>query len=233
MIFTSDKDYKSTKKIKQGISKIKDEFEPLAEWIDKKYNVKTLNLVFDFMDNKKSHPRLQVCLEYAKDKGKFMDNRTCNFDETKQNEIANKFGEITSKYDLKNKANWIKKLLGLTYISDNLFVYFSDFETIAKDEANENIPDKEVKQLKSEINNPEIWMIDRKFNSATIFLYTDEQLKKYLDSELHKRWNEQYFDILKKYDEFGYFKKDFYSVFLDSKENFDTNYESNWYYYYK
>ena len=28
--------------------------------------------------------------------------------------------------------------------------------------------------------------------------------------------------------EFGYFKKDFYSVFLDSKENFDTNYESNW-----
>ena len=60
MIFTSDKDYKSTKKIKQGISKIKDEFEPLAKWIDKKYNVKTLNLVFDFMDNNKSNPRLQV-----------------------------------------------------------------------------------------------------------------------------------------------------------------------------
>jgi hypothetical protein len=63
--------------------------------------------------------------------------------------------------------------------------------------------------------------------------YTTEQLKKYQDSELHKKWNEQYFDILKKYDEFGYFKRDFYSVFLDSKENFDKNYESNWYYYYK
>ena len=233
MIFTSDKDYKSTKKIKQGISSIKDEFEPLAKWIDKKYDVKTLNLIFDFIHNDKSHPRLQVCLEYAKDKGKFIDNRTYNFDETKQNEIAKKFGEITSNYELKSKPNWIKKLLGLTYKSNNLFVYFSDFETIAKDEANENIPDEEIKKLKTEINNPEIWKIDRRFNNATFFLYTDEQLKKYQDSDLHKKWNEQYFDLLKKYDEFGYFKKDFYSIFLDSKENFDTNYESNWYYYYK
>ena len=144
MIFTSDKDYKSTKKIKQGISRIKDEFEPLAKWIDEKYDVKTLNLIFDFIDNNKSHPRLQVCLEYAKDKGEFMDNRTYNFDKTKQNEIAKKFGEITSNYELKNKPNWIKKLLGLTYKSNNLFVYFSNFETIAKDEANENIPYKEI-----------------------------------------------------------------------------------------
>ena len=233
MIFTSDKDYKSTKKIKQGILKIKEEFEPLAKWIDQKYDVKTLNIIFDYIHKNKSQPRIQICLEYAKDKGKFMNNRTYNFDEIKQNEIANKFGEITSKYELKNKSIWIKKLLGLTYKSNNLFVYFSDFETIAKDEANKNIPDNEIKKLKSEINNPEIWMIDRRFNSATFFLYTDEQIKKYQDSELHKKWNEQYFDILKKYDEFGYFKKDFYSIFLDSKENFDTNYESNWYYYYK
>ena len=156
MIMPSDKDYKSTKKIKQKVSNIKEEFEPLAKWIDEKYNVKTLNLIFDYIDNDKSHPRLQVCLEYAKDKGKFMDNKTYNFDERKQNEIAKKFVEITSDYELKNKPNWIQKLLGLTYKSNNLFVYFSDFETIAKDEANEKIPDKEIKKLKSEINNPEI-----------------------------------------------------------------------------
>ena len=99
MIMPSDKDYKSTKKIKQKVSNIKEEFEPLAKWIDEKYNVKTLNLIFDYIDNDKSHPRLQVCLEYANDKGKFMDNKTYNFDERKQNEIAKKFVEITSDYD--------------------------------------------------------------------------------------------------------------------------------------
>jgi hypothetical protein len=44
---------------------------------------------------------------------------------------------------------------------------------------------------------------------------------------------EKYFEILKPYDEFNYFKKETFSVNLDSKENFDNNYESNWYYYYK
>lgn len=32
---------------------------------------------------------------------------------------------------------------------------------------------------------------------------------------------------------FGYLRKRGVSVCFDSKENFDTNYQSNWYYYYK
>ena len=229
----SDKDYKSTKKIKQNITKIKEEFEPLAKWIDEKYDVKTLNIIFDYIDNNKSHPRLQVCLEYAKDKGKFMDNRTYNFDEKKQNEIAEKFAEITSGYELKNKPNWITKILGLTYKTNNLFVYFSDFESIAKIEANESIPEKEIKKLKSDINNEDLWEISRAFSGVTYFLYKDEQVKKYQDSETHRNWQEQYYNLLKEFDEFGYFKKDYFYFHLDSKENFDKNYESNWYYYYK
>ncbi|WP_298895695.1 hypothetical protein [uncultured Psychroserpens sp.] len=229
----SDKDYKSTKKIKQNISNIKEEFEPLAKWIDKKYDVKTLNLIFDYIDNDKSHPRLQVCLEYAKDKGKFMDNKTYNFDKRKQNEIAEKFAEITSDYELKNKPNWIKIILKLTYKSNNLYVYFTDFESIAKIEANEKITEKEIKKLQAEIKNKELWTISRAFSGVTYFLYTDEQLKKYQDSETQKDWKNQYYELLKQYDEFEYFKNDYFYFDLDSKENFDNNYESNWYYYYK
>ncbi|MDT0622026.1 hypothetical protein [Croceitalea vernalis] len=229
----SDKDYKSTKKIKQNISNIKEEFEPLAQWIDEKYGVKTLNLIFDYMDNAKSHPRLQVCLEYAMDKGKFMDNATYNFDETKQNEIAEKFAEVTSDYELKIKQNWIKKIFGLTYKSTNLFVYFTDFESIAKIEANEKISEKEIRKLQAKINNKELWTISRAFSGVTYFLYTDEQLKKYQDSETHKKWKNHYYKLLKEYDEFDYFKNDYFYFELDSKENFDKNYESNWYYYYK
>ncbi|MDO5978938.1 hypothetical protein [Flavivirga spongiicola] len=233
MIFTSDKDYKSTKKIKQGISKIKEEFEPLAKWIDQKYEVKTLNIIFDYIKNNKSHPRLQICLEHARDKGKFMNNKTYNFHKRKQKEIAEKFREVKSNYEVENKPNWIKKILGFTYKTNNLYVYFTDFESIAKIEANESIPEAEIKKLKSDLNNQEIWEIAKAFSGVTFFLYTDEQLKRYQDSEIHKKWSEQYFDLLKDCDEFKYFKKDYFSVYLDSKENFDTNYDSNWYYYYK
>ena len=42
-----------------------------------------------------------------------------------------------------------------------------------------------------------------------------------------------YFEILRPYDEFDYLSGDDFAVNFDSKQNFDENYESNWYYYYK
>ena len=40
-------------------------------------------------------------------------------------------------------------------------------------------------------------------------------------------------DLLKKYDEFDFAKKDKFRVLIDSKENLENNYLSSWYYYYK
>jgi len=233
MIRPSDKDYKSTKKVKRKTSSIKEEFAPLARWIDEKYDVKTLNIIFDYLDKKKSHPRLQVCLEYAKDKGKFMDNKTYNFDERKQKDIARKFAELTSNYNLKPKSNWFKKWLGISYKSNNLFVYFTDFESVAKIEANEKISEKEINQLQANIDNQDLWTISKAFTDVIFFLYTDEQLDQYQDSSTHKEWSIQYYQLLQEHDEFGYFKKENFYISLDSKENFDTNYQSNWYYYFK
>lgn len=42
-----------------------------------------------------------------------------------------------------------------------------------------------------------------------------------------------YFELLKPYDEFDYFDEETFATYLGSKENFDTNYDSNWYFYYK
>jgi len=64
-------------------------------------------------------------------------------------------------------------------------------------------------------------------------LYTDNQVKNYEDTAIKKVSEDKYFKLLKKYDEFGYFKRDFFSTYLDSKENFDANSQSNWYYFYK
>ena len=41
-----------------------------------------------------------------------------------------------------------------------------------------------------------------------------------------------YLDLLNRYDEFGFFTKENFHVEIDSKENFDNNFNSNWYYYY-
>lgn len=46
-------------------------------------------------------------------------------------------------------------------------------------------------------------------------------------------WADTYFEIAKRHDEFGYLIRAEIAILVDSKENFETNYSGNWYYYFK
>lgn len=231
----SDKDYRETKQIVRGKKAMKPEFKPLAEWIDKNYGVKTINVFYDTID-KGTRPRLELCFEHPREKAVFNEPNGFNFGTDKQKAIGKKFKETLKEQGLIQESG----LLGLfkkpplsKYKTENILVIYGDFESIARIETNESVPEEKVKALKKELDNPDIWEISRAFSGTTIFLYTDEQVKKFENSEEHKNWTDKYFKLLSEYDEFGYFKREFFSVYLDSKENFDNNYESNWYYYYK
>lgn len=226
----SDKEYKATKQIMLGKSKINPDFLELANFIDTTFNVKTINIIYDTIDKEK-RPRLNICFEFEREKQSFnQNNEHFNFDSKKQKIIADKFKQIIKKkglFDLFTKSQTKK------YKTDNIWIYYSAFEPIARIEANVNVPQEKVVQLKKQLNNEELWEISRAFSGTTFFLYTDEQEKYYENSEIRKTWADKYFDILEPYNEFGYYKRDNFKIYLDSKENFDKNYESNWYYYYK
>lgn len=235
MIMPSDKDYKETKQIMLGNKTIKPEFKPLAEWIDKTYGVKTINIFYDTID-KGARPRLEICFEHPREKAVFIGQNGFNFDSDKQKEIGKKFKETLKGQGLIQDSGLLrlfKKPATSKYKTENIWVIYSDFESIARIEANESVPEEKVKALKNGLNNEDIWGISRAFSGTAIFLYTDAQVKKYENSEEHKEWTDKYFELLSQYDGFGYFKREFFSIHLDSKENFDNNYESNWYYYYK
>lgn len=234
MILPTDRTYKQTKKIIQGNSKMAPLYRPLADWIDSTYDVRTINIIHDYIDGNK-RPRLNICFEFEKERTKFNGSNHFGFDEKKQTAIAKEF-ERLMRNQSSNNSNGFFKLFKRTdnqSVWKDLWVIYSAFEPIAKIEANEQIPESRIKRLKSEINNPEIWEISRAFSGVTFFLHTDEQLKKYENSPIQENWKQQYLEILKEYDQFGYFNNKNFSIYLDSKENFDNNYESNWYYYYK
>jgi hypothetical protein len=63
--------------------------------------------------------------------------------------------------------------------------------------------------------------------------YTDAQANAYAAEGKREEYARKYFEMLKPYDEFGYLSEDTFVVHFDSKQNFDENYQSNWYYYYK
>lgn len=220
MIMPSDIEYHATKQIMLGKAQMKPEFKPLAGWIDKTFSVKTINIIYDTI-NGPPRPRLNICFEFEKEKRSF-DKNNISFDKDKQKQIAAMFKLTMEEQGTKGK-----------YLAENAWVYYSAFEPVAKIEANESIPREKIAGLKQQLNNPDLWEISRCFAAATFFLYTDKQVKKYENSRVRKDWTNRYFDILESYNEFGYFKRDSFFIYLDSKENFDNNYESNWYYYYK
>lgn len=212
------------------------DFRPLADFIDKTFGVKTINIVYDTID-KGARPRIGIYFEYTHEKQSFNENNGhVNFDSNKQKLIADKFRQtIIDQGLIKNKGlfDFLRKPEIPKYQTDNIWVYYSAFEPIARVEANESVPQDKVMQLKKELNCQELWEISRCFSGTTFFLYTDKQVKQYENSEMRKIWADKYFDLLEPYNEFGYFKRDKFNVYLDSKENFDNNYQSNWYYYYK
>lgn len=216
-----DPDYQETKRIMLGEESMKAEFRPLADWVDKTFGVKTINIVYDTIEEG-TRPRLELCFEFEREKNDFLNREYLNYDGLKQKDIAFKFAQTIEAQGLQDQ-----------YPSDNIWIIYGGFEPIARMEANSAIPQEYIDQLKKELDSEDLWEISRAFSGVTFFLYTDKQLKEYENSEMRKQWTDKYFEVLETYNQFGYWKRETFNIYLDSKENFDTNYASNWYYYYK
>jgi len=218
VITSSDKEYKATKRIKLGETQLGEPFEELARWISVKWNVTVLNVIHDPADDLRP-ARIQVILEHGRDAQTFRDGM--NFDSRKQKTIAKKFLEIIDRD-------------GLNHFDVNrLFVVFSAFAPIAREEANGLVTDSEVDELKRRIGNPNLWEISRCFASVTFFFFTDDQARAAEQNGLKEQYGRLYFELLKPRDQFNYLDETAFTVAVDSKQNFDENYQSNWYYYYK
>ena len=195
MISPSDKEYKMTKQIMFGKTIMNPDFRQLADFIDQTFGVRTLNIIYDTIDNGK-RPRLGVYFEFEQEKQSFNENNGfANFDSKKQKLIADKFKQILNNQGIEKKKglfDFLTKSARGKYNTDNIWIYYSAFEPIARDEANERVPQNRVAQLQSELNCKELWEISRCFSGTTFFLYTDEQVKQYENSDMRKLWADKY-----------------------------------------
>lgn len=230
----SDKDYQLTKNIKQGKARINQEFQELAGWIDRKYGVNTLNVIYD---EEGGMPRLQICLEFESDKAKFYitDKNVFKFDEVKQAEIVVFLKQsliIQGLLEEKSFLFFFKKRF-LKFNLDNVYVYFTAFENIAKQEANGNVSQAQIVKLENEIHNKDLWKIVNGFVMPIFFLHTEEQVAKHQNTEFRVFCSNRFYELLAPFDEFNYYKKYEYIISFDSKENFENRYDGNWYYYFR
>jgi len=162
--------------------------------------------------------RLYVVLEQSTDYNKFK-KKPFIYDKVKQNKIKDHFLAFFDKEKIEN--------------SDSLFVVFGNFEKVYYEEINESITKKDLNRIAYEIDKENIWGISNMFDATTVFYYSDSYLAKIDKVNIKDRISEKLFSLLKKKDQFGYCAIEKILIYFDTKENFDNNYQSNWYYYYK
>jgi hypothetical protein len=227
MITQDDNDYKETKAILNGEKIASINIAKLKVWIEEQFETKVLHIVQDYLENPKN-PRLNVVLEKNEDIDAFYDE-SMNYDSLKQSMISNKYSELNGKNI--EARSLLTKLFGKQ--RDEYFVCFSAYNPIAKSEIISNIPEEIKSSFRKRNKTEKVWQIHDSFLGAIVFLYKDEDIEKYRNSDKIEKLKDEFYNMVKPYDKNGLFKRDNLNFGIDSKENFDNNYKSNWYYYYK
>jgi hypothetical protein len=217
MVLLSDKLYNQTRDIKLGRIKPSPGFLMLSEWLAKQYGIKMLNAEFSRLPNLKETYRLYIILDSTEDYNKMHSGRF-KMNKSYQETIARNFARIALK----------TKLAEPTTLK-NVYVVYNDFSEEAKTDANWKADKKFRIILKDKY--VDVWDVLAMFSSTVVFFYTESQISKNKRDGNTKRIREDYFELLKKYDEMKYYTKKNIIVKFDSKENLDKNYEGSLFYY--
>ncbi len=218
MVLLEDDVYKETKQIALGKSKRTPILIELSDWFTRTYSVKILNIQFwKLKIPKTKRYRLYVIFENTEDYQK-MFFRTFEPKEDYQKQIAAEFHQLALKYQFA-KEEQLK----------DLFVFYNDFSEEAKTEANW----KAVKELRSFVNSkyPPVWLVIAMFSSLVVFYYSDNEIIANENNGISEMIADDYFSVLKKYDDLNYFTRETISIKFDSKQNLDKNYKGNLFYY--
>jgi hypothetical protein len=218
MVLLDDKTYQETKDIILGKSKRSPLLNEFALWFSRKYSVKIVNFTFDKLTTLGvNRHRLCVIIENTKGYEK-MFTRTFEYNGVYQFETAHEFEKLAVKHKFTDEESL-----------EDLFVSFIDFSDEARTDANWKAK-KEVKEsLKDKYSF--IWNVISPFSGSVVFYYDNQDVETYKNNGISRQITDEYYSILKKYDELNYFTKENICLTFDSKENLDKNYEGNLFYY--
>lgn len=118
--------------------------------------------------------------------------------------------------------------------AQHMFVAFADFEPVAIQDVHRSVTKKDLADFEASLRlGDEFWCTQRAFGPPIVFVRTEAQATALKQSAAPDRWADTYFAIARRYDEFDYLCREEFFIAVDSKENFDANYSSNWYYNFK
>ena len=235
-ILPSDREYQSVKRIRQGKSRLDPIYDPFVESFRRRYGFPPLAVSVDAIDRPGQPgktPRLGVVLERSAQYNSFV-RAPHSYDSRMQQAIARMFVDALDGTDLPAVFGLPRPRPRSRVQAEHIFVYFADFERVAKWEAYDLVSGPELEAFTSSLGlGDQLWCTQRFAGPPIVFVHTEEQAAVLTASSAPQHWADAYFEITKRHDEFDYLRRTEIAIHVDSKENFDTNYSGNWYYYFK
>lgn len=217
MITSFDPEYKDTIDIKRGEKTLPEISRLLIKWINREYEVSTINVYFDKIipDDR---PRIQIIFENSDDNAKFRENGSGNYLIEKQNAISEKYIELVKELGLKD-----------SHLTENVFVCYSEFSSIYRSNIYNSVPKDQLDMLFEKYKNQHVWEIQVNGSGLIVFFFTNDEKNSRENDKMIEDLQTDYFSLLKPFDEFGYLNKTW--IKRESKEDFDNIYEGNWFFW--
>ncbi len=217
MVLMSPDIYQRTRQLLLGEAEKSALLVEFSAWLRQKYAVDLVNFDYGRIDNPNNSRRLYLVLNAALDVEKLTSapfQRNPIIDQA----ISDRFRQLARKHAYADQ-----------HALEKFFVAYTDFSEEARTLANwEAI--KEAKPL-IKSRHPQVWELLAIFSSTVVFYYQDAEIQEHEASGLSAAIFEQYYRIIKKYDELDYYTPGNFNLKFDSKQNVDQNYEGSLFYY--
>jgi hypothetical protein len=206
----SDPDYLFAKRIKQGRSRLDPAYDGFVERFPERYGISLLAVMLDAVGRPRGQgktPRLGVVLERTSQYRSFL-RSPFGFDKEKQKAVAVLLAQSLRGADPRAMFGLPPRLLHGEVRADEIFVYFDDFERVAKWEVHDLAANSGLEDFTASLGiADQFWCIERFAGPPIVFVHTDEQARALKASALPSKWADTYFEIAKRHDEFGYLNR--------------------------
>jgi hypothetical protein len=231
-----DPDYLRVKRIKQGECRVDAVFDAFIAGFRERYGASPLAVLLDTVSQSRGQgrtPRLGVVLERTDQYRAFVQG-PFRPEKSKQQAVAILFTDSLRGADSPALFGFPRRERHAGVRADEIFVYFADFERVARWETHDLVAACELEDFTASLGiEDQFWCIQRFSGPPIVFVHTDEQALTLRASARPEAWADTYFEIAKRHDEFGYLTRSEITIPVDSRENFEANYSGNWYYYFK
>jgi len=223
MLFGNPQIYAHARRAKLGKAKLAGPLEDLRVWVNSRYSINVLDIVYDSIELGpcEGRPRLNLIVETTPQYEQLHKDAFTVKPNIKRS-ILNRFSRIVSASSESAQFN-----------TENVHLIIDDFSREAMGQAAEQFLRNDGQAVLAKFPGAHLWDISGHSTLIVVFYLKEDDIARGQKDGTSDAIRQECFDGVKPYDEFDYFTPDNFSIKFDSKQNVDENYEGSMFYYWR